>query len=79
MPRRPVAKKAPAKPKRKAQKAVVPYRPISAAKANYHQGFEDGAKRVKELEDRTVEQAEYITKQERTIARLLSLINDKGP
>lgn len=78
MPRWPIAKKAPGEPKRTDQQtdAKAAYlaaieRAEAAAKARIA--------RLKALEDKVVEQAEYITKQERMIARLLSLLNDKGP
>jgi hypothetical protein len=76
MPRRPIAKKAPAKRKAQQPDAKATYfaateRAEAAAKARIA--------RLKALEDKVVEQAEYITKQERMIARLLSLLNDKGP
>ena len=75
MPRRPSAKKAPARRKAQQPDAKAAYfaameRAEAAAKARIA--------RLKDLEDKVVEQAEHITKQERTIAKLLALLN-KAP
>lgn len=77
MPRRPIAKKAPAKPKRKAPAKAK--RKATTYSPSYHLGFAHGVKRAMALEAKVVEQARHITNQERTIAGLLSLLNDKGP
>lgn len=78
MPRRPIAKantKAATKANRKA---------MTPEQKAYRRGYRDGRKvtwtndldRRKALEDKVVEQARHITNQERTIAGLLSLLNN---